>query len=160
MGIIILFQFGLSFVSNWICAPSVICFIKFFLENFICGSAFVCCHDYERLPCIRAVLLFGLSTPDDPDSNLKSSSVSGWAPQDGEGGVVGPWKGSSSSQWDDIECVKQLKSILFIIWSTTVRSKTSVFFVWIVYFEVTNYYGSSYCVFCLIYVWCFIIPYD
>ena len=93
MGIIILFQFGLSFVSNWICAPSVICFIKFFLENFICGSAFVCCHDYERLPCIRAVLLFGLSTPDDPDSNLKSSSVSGWAPQDGEGGGGGPMKG-------------------------------------------------------------------
>ena len=140
--------------------PLWLVLLNIFLANFICGSVFVCCHDYERLPCIRAVLLFGLSTPDDPDSNLKSSSVSGWAPQDGEGGVVGPWKGSSSSQWDDIECVKQLKSILFIIWSKTVRLKTSVFFVWIVYFEVTNYYGFSYSCFCLIYVWYFIISYD
>ena len=63
------------------------------------------------------------------------------------GGVVGPWKGSFSSQWDDLECMKQLKSILFIIWSKIVRLKAAAFFVWVVSFEVTNYYGFSY--FCL-----------
>ena len=63
------------------------------------------------------------------------------------GGVVGPWKGSFSSQWDDIECMKQLKSILFIIWSKIVRLKAAAFYVWVVSFEVTNYYGFSY--FCL-----------
>ena len=51
---------------------------------------FVCCHEYERLPCIRAVLVFGLSTPGF-DSESRSSSVSGWGPQNGGGG--GPMKG-------------------------------------------------------------------
>ena len=133
MVIIILFQFGLIFVSKWICAPSMIGFIKYSFRKFYVAPCLYVAMNMKDclafglslyLGCPPPVLILNLDPHPFPDEVPRM------------GGVVGPWKGSSSSQWDDIECMKQLKSIFFIIWSKTVRLKTAEFYVWVVYFEV------------------------